>query len=110
MTRWTDQTDMIVVKAGTGVGAGLVADGRLLHGSCGAAGDIGHVHVPEAEGRLCRCGQTGCLETVAGGAGIARSLVLRGVEAAGTDDVVSLVRSGNPVAVQALREAGRRVG
>jgi len=110
VNRWPEQSDMIVVKVGAGIGAGIVANGALLHGFAGAAGDIGHIWVPEARDRLCRCGQMGCLEAFAGGTGVARSLMLRSVPAGGTQDVVELVRSGNPLAVQTLREAGRVVG
>jgi len=57
---------LLFVKVSTGIGAGLVtADGRLLRGADGAAGDIGHVRVPDATA-VCACGNTGCLEAVAG--------------------------------------------
>ncbi|MEU4560719.1 ROK family protein [Actinoplanes sp. NPDC023936] len=62
-----DGRDMLFVKAGTGIGAGLINRGRLLRGDRGAAGDIGHVHVSSDPAALCRCGRTGCLEAVASG-------------------------------------------
>src|SRR5699024_2654684 len=55
--------DLIYVKAGTGIGAGMISRGQLVHGGAGVAGDITHVPVPGAEGRQCSCGRTGCLET-----------------------------------------------
>lgn len=69
---WTSGTprdgrDMLFVKVGTGIGAGLVVRGRLLRGDRGAAGDIGHTHVVDDPSAVCRCGRTGCLEAVAGG-------------------------------------------
>ncbi len=69
---WTSGTphdgrDMLFVKVGTGIGAGLVTRGRLLRGDRGAAGDIGHTHVTDDPSAVCRCGLTGCLEAVAGG-------------------------------------------
>ncbi|WP_404430524.1 ROK family protein [Microbacterium lacus] len=59
--------DMLFIKAGTGVGAAIISRGRLLRGQRGAAGDIGHMHVTDDPQVTCRCGQTGCLEAVAGG-------------------------------------------
>jgi predicted NBD/HSP70 family sugar kinase len=58
--------DLLFIKVGTGIGAGQIAHGRLIHGQTGAAGDIGHIHVSD-HSRACRCGRTGCLEAVAGG-------------------------------------------
>ncbi|HET6921622.1 MAG TPA: ROK family protein [Anaeromyxobacteraceae bacterium] len=63
-------SEVLVVFAGSGVGAGLVTGGRLLEGGRGVAGEIGHVRVPSPRGRAprrCGCGQTGCLEAWAGG-------------------------------------------
>ena len=57
-------TDVVYVRLGSGVGAGLVIDGRLHHGAAGLAGEIGHVQVL-ADGVVCRCGNRGCLESVA---------------------------------------------
>lgn len=54
---------LLVVRVGTGVGAGLVLGGSLLHGHLGAAGEIGHV-VVDPDGERCACSRTGCLETV----------------------------------------------
>ncbi|MFZ3566604.1 ROK family protein [Streptomyces sp. BH097] len=62
-----DGRDMLFIKVGTGIGAGLVAGGRLLRGDRGAAGDIGHTHITDDPSAVCRCGQTGCLEAVASG-------------------------------------------
>lgn len=56
--------NLVVVKVGRGVGAGIVLNGQLFHGETFGAGEIGHVTVVE-DGRRCRCGNVGCLETVA---------------------------------------------
>jgi len=56
--------NLVVIKVGYGVGAGIVLDGRLFHGETFGAGEIGHVTVVE-DGERCRCGNLGCLETVA---------------------------------------------
>src|SRR5256885_2166468 len=58
--------DMLVVKASTGLGAGIIAGGSLLRGSVHAAGEFGHNKTPAAAGVPCRCGDTGCLEAIAG--------------------------------------------
>jgi glucokinase len=63
-------SSMAYLNLGTGLAAGLVLDGRLWRGAGGVAGEIGHIPV-EPDGALCRCGQRGCLETIASGAGIA---------------------------------------
>ncbi|PNI09240.1 transcriptional regulator [Arthrobacter sp. AFG7.2] len=58
---------LVAVKVSTGVGSGIIVRGALVRGAHGAAGDIGHVRVPEAAGRLCRCGRDGCLAAMASG-------------------------------------------
>lgn len=63
--------NVVWVKIGTGVGAGLISDGLPHRGAHGAAGDVGHIQVVD-EGVVCRCGNIGCLEAIAGGAAIAR--------------------------------------
>lgn len=81
---------MAYLNLGTGMAAGIVVDGRLWRGATGVAGEIGHLPVDPA-GALCRCGQRGCLETVASGSGIARQwrtddpLPARGLFAAAAD-------------------------
>lgn len=63
--------DLIYVKVGSGIGAGLLSQGHVHRGSNGAAGDIGHVRVRDSE-EQCRCGKIGCLEAVASGWAIVR--------------------------------------
>jgi glucokinase-like ROK family protein len=116
--------DLLFVKIGTGIGAGLVSGGRLHRGTNGCAGDIGHVAVAEAENVICRCGNSGCLEAVAGGAAIARegrrlaetggSAVMAEMLAASGDistaDVLRSAERGDPAARALLSRAGRLVG
>src|SRR2546421_5430559 len=66
-----DCSNFAYIKAATGIGAGIVIDGRLLRGATGTAGEIGHTTLDE-EGALCYCGNRGCLETVASGPSIIR--------------------------------------
>src|SRR5690606_23926627 len=70
--------DLLVVKASTGLGAGVIAGGALQRGAIRAAGEFGHNQTVAAEGRPCRCGDTGCLETVAGGWALVRTLAREG--------------------------------
>ncbi|MFI1680690.1 ROK family protein [Streptomyces sp. NPDC020607] len=104
-----DTRYLLYIKVGTGIGCGIVADGRLHRGAQGSAGDIGHIRVGDVEDP-CRCGNTGCLEAVAGGAALARRLSALGLDATSGSDVVRLVKSGNRDAVRMVREAGRAVG
>ncbi|MFF7994286.1 ROK family protein [Kitasatospora xanthocidica] len=101
---------LLFVKVGTGIGSGIITEHRLHRGAQGAAGDIGHIRVASAADRLCRCGNPGCLEAVAGGAALAARLRAEGAEAADARGVVKLVRAGNPTAVQLIRQAGRDIG
>jgi len=62
---------MAYLNLGTGIAAGVVRGGRLWRGARGTAGEVGHISV-DPQGPLCRCGQRGCIEALAGGAAIAR--------------------------------------
>ncbi|WP_328946293.1 ROK family protein [Streptomyces sp. NBC_00250] len=101
---------LLFVKVGTGIGCGIVTENRLHRGAQGAAGDIGHIQVAAAADQLCRCGNTGCLEAIAGGAALAARLTAAGENATDGRDVVQLVRAGSPLAVQLVRQAGRDIG
>lgn len=102
--------DLLFVKASTGIGAGIVAGGRLQRGALGAAGDLGHIRVPDGAGVRCHCGLEGCLEAVAGGPALLARLRVAGLPAAHVLDVADAARAGQPEAVDAVREAGRRIG
>jgi glucokinase len=66
--------DFIVITLGTGLGSGIVSDGRLLYGTTGFAGELGHI-VVEPGGRQCGCGKRGCLETYASATGLRRTML-----------------------------------
>lgn len=102
--------DLVFIKVGTGIGAGLISGGRLQRGAQGTAGDLGHVAVARAADVSCRCGNLGCLEAVAAGPAIAAALRATGLDVAGGHEVVELVRHGDLRAVQAVRQAGRDLG
>jgi glucokinase-like ROK family protein len=118
------ERDVVVVKVGTGIGAGLISGGHLHRGAKGSAGDIGHVAVMPDSAILCRCGKRGCLEALAGGAAIAR----QGVQAAeeghsprlaavlsedrelSAADVGAAAAHGDPASVEILRKSAQLVG
>jgi predicted NBD/HSP70 family sugar kinase len=109
-SHWRDTDHLLFIKVGTGIGCGIVA-GRLIHrGAQGAAGDIGHIRVPGNEEVLCRCGNVGCLEAIAGGRALALRLTAAGLPAENSRDVVVLARAGEPLAIRMVREAGRSLG
>ena len=103
-------SDLLFIKIGTGIGAGLIASNQIQRGAQGSAGDMGHVRVPGESDALCRCGNIGCLEAVAGGAALAGRLRELGYSTDTARDVVRLVRSGNADAGRLVREAGRTLG
>jgi len=86
--------DLLFLKVGTGISVGLCTDGQIHRGARGYAGDIGHTVVAD-DGPLCRCGNTGCLEAVAGGVALAREAIV------GTDGrsayLTELAGAGRPL-------------
>lgn len=118
------ESDMIYVKVGTGIGAGLVSGGQLHRGSNGCAGDIGHTTAINDSSVTCWCGKHGCLEAIASGAALARDgnalalegqslllgqvLVGNGVITA--KDVALAASSGDVAATSLMAAAGMRIG
>jgi glucokinase-like ROK family protein len=110
------------IKVGSGVGAGLLLDGRIYDGATGSAGEIGHITIVDG-GPLCSCGNSGCLEALAGGNALARraqEAVQAGkrtrmghgkpVELITARDVTSAARLGDLVAQQIVSQAGAYLG
>ncbi len=102
--------DLLLLKASTGLGAGIRAGGALQRGALGAAGEIGHTKTVAADGMPCRCGETGCVEAVAGGWALVQQLRARGREVAHVRDVVTLSLEGDSEARRLIRTAGRHIG
>jgi predicted NBD/HSP70 family sugar kinase len=101
--------DMIYVRLSAGIGAGIITGGRHLNGSGGLAGEIGHVQaIPR--GRICRCGNRGCLETVASPVAIARLLESSWGHPVAVGDLLGLLEAGNRGAVRALEDAAEEIG
>ncbi|WP_409329103.1 ROK family protein [Trujillonella humicola] len=118
------ERDVVYVKVGSGIGAGLISAGRLHRGAQGSAGDVGHVEVIEDSSVVCRCGNTGCLEAVAGGVALARQATAAAADGSSrflaeraqhgrglnAEDVAEAAQHGDPLAVEMLSRAGRRIG
>ena len=107
---WRETEHLLLIKVGTGIGCGIVANGHIHRGARGAAGDIGHIRATSSEDVVCRCGNIGCLEAIAGGQALAQRLAAQGADASRSRDVVRLVRSGHPGAIRMVRDAGRILG
>lgn len=107
---WPEVEHFLYIKAGTGIGSGIVTHGRIYRGAQGAAGDIGHIQLGGADAPLCRCGKRGCVEARAAGWAIARDLRSQGFEARNARDVVALMERGAPECIQLVRAAGRVLG
>ena len=101
--------DLIYVRLSAGVGAGLILNGLPYHGARGVAGEIGHVSVVE-NGLICRCGNRGCLETVASPVAVAALLERSSGRYVSVAEVLDLVRLGDRGAQRAVSDAGALVG
>ncbi|WP_404437195.1 ROK family transcriptional regulator [Microbacterium aerolatum] len=107
---WPNTKDMMFVKVSTGIGSGIISGGTLQRGADGSAGDIGHIAISRDEDIVCRCGNTGCLEAVAGAPAIAAPLAAEGLDLRTTSELLAAVRSGDLRAMRAIRDAGRNIG
>lgn len=101
--------DLLYLRLSDGVGGGLVVGGRLVTGSSGLAGELGHVTV-DPHGLQCRCGKRGCVETLASVPAILGACREQGLAIADLDDLAAAVDRSHPIADQVLRAAGSAVG
>jgi predicted NBD/HSP70 family sugar kinase len=104
-----DATDLVYLKVSSGIGAGLILNGRLYRGSAGLAGELGHVLV-DPDGIVCRCGNRGCLETVAATGALVDALRRTHGENLTLDAMLELAREGDADARRVIHEAGRALG
>jgi glucokinase-like ROK family protein len=117
-------SNLIFIKIGTGIGAGIICEGKIYRGASGCAGDIGHISVSKS-GPVCHCGNKGCLEAVAGGPAIAkRSLIAAQTghspflskkyetngEIITAEDVGIAAREGDEFSIELIRESGQMIG
>ncbi|HLE28186.1 MAG TPA: ROK family transcriptional regulator [Anaerolineales bacterium] len=116
------EANLAYIKIGTGIGCGILLDGRLYHGVLGTAGEIGHVTISQ-DGPPCKCGNYGCLEAMAGGRAIAQRaqmVVKAGQRTALANlppgheitarDVALAAQAGDAISQQLLGDAGRHIG
>ena len=99
----------VYVQMSSGVGAGLIVDGRPYRGASGVAGEIGHVTVDE-QGPICRCGNRGCLETLASAPAIVRLVSETRGEVSSVEQLVALAKGGDLGCRRAIADAARVVG
>jgi predicted NBD/HSP70 family sugar kinase len=102
-------SDFVYIQLREGIGGAIVLGGRLHYGTAGYAGELGHVpFVPD--GILCRCGNRGCLETVASVGALLTEMEASRGSALTVDELLDLVHAGDPGAVRVVADAGRAVG
>jgi len=101
--------DLLYLRLSDGVGGGLVVGGRLVTGSSGLAGELGHVTV-DPNGLECRCGKRGCVETLASVPAILSSCRDQGLAIEDLDGLAAAVARSHPIADRVLRAAGSAVG
>lgn len=112
--------DLVVVTLGTGVGGGVIIDGKVVAGCNGGGGEIGHIHIEDDEEDCCGCGNRGCLEQYTSATGIVR-LANRKLKNVSTDSVLrkeevtaktvfDAVKAGDPLAMEIAEEFGRYLG
>ena len=119
-----DHDVVVFLKLGTGIGAGIVIEGRLLRGAKGCAGDVGHIQASQDPTVICRCGKVGCLEALAGGGAIGplgaqlaqegRSRRLKEILEKNGEvtaaDVARAATHGDAAALELINRAGRLAG
>ncbi len=114
--------NLLYLKVGTGIGAGILLEGQVYRGTSGSAGEIGHITINE-NGPLCTCGNYGCLEAMAGGKAIATKAVelvrkgqrtqlssIQPADSITSQDVINAARGGDLLSQQIIMEVGVHLG
>ena len=96
--------NMVFATLGTGVGGGIVIEGKLLHGTHGSGAEIGHMVLNKNETAVCGCGKRGCVEQYCSATGIVRLAGLHGMENVTCKDIFDAGKAGDPVALAVLDE------
>ena len=113
--------NFIMITLGTGVGSGIVIDGKVVYGSDGFAGELGHTCVERKNGRPCGCGKTGCLEAYCSAMGIARTArewleatdepsALRDLDNISSKDIFDAAKAGDAMALRLFEYTGMILG
>ena len=112
--------NLVAVTLGTGVGGGIIINGKIMTGATGSGGEIGHIHVEDQETEACGCGNYGCLEEYASATGITR-LAKRKLQASDKDSVLrqgevsaktvfDAVKAGDELAIEIAKQFGDYLG
>ena len=110
-----------MITLGTGVGSGIVIDGKVVYGHDGFAGELGHTNIVRHNGRVCGCGRQGCLEAYCSAIGVARTArewlemsdepsLLRHVEKITSKDVYEAAKEGDKLALKVFDYTGTLLG
>ena len=113
--------NFIMITLGTGVGSGIVIDGKMVYGHDGFAGELGHTCAVRHNGRVCNCGKTGCLETYCSAIGMARTArewlemsdepsLLRSLDKISSKDIYDAAKEGDKLALKLFDFTGRMLG
>lgn len=113
--------DVILITLGTGVGGGIIVNGRIVSGHHGAAGEVGHASLDRHEKEFCNCGNRGCLEQTTSATGIVRvarreleacteESVLRSLSQITARDVLDAFKAGDALSVRVMEKVCRRLG
>ncbi|MBD5486259.1 MAG: ROK family glucokinase [Lachnospiraceae bacterium] len=113
-------SNLVAVTLGTGVGGGIIINGKIMTGATGSGGEIGHIHVEDEESEACGCGNYGCLEEYASATGITR-LANRKLQASDKDSVLrqgevsaktvfDAVKAGDELAIEVAQQFGEYLG
>ena len=113
--------NFIMITLGTGVGSGIVIDGRIVYGHDGFAGELGHTCAVRHNGRPCGCGKTGCLEAYCSAIGMARTArewlemsdepsLLRRLDKITSKDIYEAAKEGDALALKLFEFTGRMLG
>lgn len=113
--------NVVLVTLGTGVGGGIIVDGKIVSGHHGAGGEVGHAFVNREETETCNCGNTGCLEQVASATGIVRVAkrilsesqepsVLRDRASISAKNVLDAYKEGDALATECMNYVGSQLG
>ena len=114
-------SSIVMVTLGTGVGGGIIINGKMLYGTNGAGGEIGHICVNDAETEVCGCGKKGCLEQYTSATGITRmaeralnntdrASKLRSVQYISAKEIFDAAKEGDDLALELVEDHGRILG
>ena len=115
-----DYNSAVMITLGTGVGGGIVVDGKIIDGSRGYGGEIGHMTVDPFDDRVCNCGKTGCLELYASATGIVyetkkalkdfkEATTLRDLDEVTAKDIFDAAKEGDTFAKERVDDLGQKL-